>query len=71
MAGVHYQNRRATGHGRTGPGAASKANRIGPRLKKLYGEALSENIPDNMRELLRALDREERTKAGPNGKTIK
>lgn len=37
-------------------GAKSKEDWIGNQLKKVYDEALSEDIPDDMMDLLSALD---------------
>jgi len=37
-------------------GAKTKEDWIGSQLKKVYDEALSEDIPDDMLELLSALD---------------
>ncbi|WP_299815848.1 NepR family anti-sigma factor [uncultured Roseibium sp.] len=37
-------------------GATSKEDWIGSQLKKVYDEALSENIPDDMLQLLSSLD---------------
>ncbi|TYC78026.1 hypothetical protein FMN63_03965 [Stappia sp. BW2] len=37
-------------------GSKSKEDWIGSQLKKVYDEALSEDIPDDMMDLLSALD---------------
>ena len=39
-------------------GAKSKEDWIGSQLKKVYDDALSESIPDDMLDLLSALDKE-------------
>jgi len=39
-------------------GAKSKEDWIGSQLKKVYDDALSESIPDDMLDLLSALDRD-------------
>lgn len=58
MASKTLPNRPEPGFGIIKPAAAarSKEDWIGNQLKKVYDEALAEDIPDDMMELLSALD---------------
>ena len=61
MASKTSPNRPAPDFGIIRPtaGAKSKEDWIGSQLKKVYDEALSEDIPDDMLDLLSALDDKE------------
>jgi|GEM_PF-2147406 len=58
MASKTNPNRPASDFGIIKPtaGATTKEDWIGNQLKKVYDEALSEEIPDDMLELLSSLD---------------
>lgn len=58
MASKTLPDRPDSGFGIIKPTAAAKTKEdwIGNQLKKVYDEALSEDIPDDMLELLSALD---------------
>lgn len=58
MASKSLPSRPASDFGIIKPtaGAKSKEDWIGNQLKRVYDEALSENIPDDMMDLLSALD---------------
>lgn len=58
MASKSLPSRQASDFGIIKPtaGAKSKEDWIGNQLKRVYDEALSENIPDDMLDLLSALD---------------
>jgi len=61
MASKPLRDRQASDFGIIKPavGAKSKEDWIGSQLKKVYDEALTEEIPDDMLDLLSALDEEE------------
>ncbi|MHA7776886.1 NepR family anti-sigma factor [Roseibium sp. M-1] len=60
MASKAYPDRPDTDFGLIKPsaGAKTKEDWIGSQLKKVYDDALSENIPDDMLDLLSALDQD-------------
>lgn len=73
MARKDHPDRATSGFGIITPtiGSSTKRDWIGNQLKKVYDEALHEKIPDDMMDLLSALDEQDTERPSVDEETAK